>query len=214
MFLFDKSVESGPGKYENASFKDLYQGYADQFKGDALLKRADQLFADLNESKDLATNKFLSVKLQRKGASSVRTAFDNQGDSSRELSEFQMKENLISDAEREGNATSAQLENKESLDRKIEEIRNQQSVLNRKRSLAVRLIDSCSSLDQNAKWEELERTDGEVLFARRLELIYSILPKEQASEKVDQRVAELEFSRAEKARGHLVQNLIDRQLNR
>ena len=214
VFLFDKSVESGPGKYENASFKDLYQGYADQFKGDALLKRADQLFADLNESKDLATNKFLSVKLQRKGASSVRTAFDKQGDSlSRELSEFQNERNLISDAEREGNATSAQLENKESLDRKIEEIRNQQSVLNRKRSLAVRLIDSCSSLDQNAKWEELERTDGEVLFARRLG-VYSILPKEQASEKVDQRVAELEFSRAEKARGHLVQNLIDRQLNR
>ena len=36
--------------------------------------------------------------------------------------------------------------------------------------------------------EELERTDGEVLFARRLG-VYSILPKEQASEKVDQRVA-------------------------
>ena len=213
VFLFDRSVESGPGKYENASFKDLYQGYADQFKGETLLKRADQLFTDLNESNDLATNQFLSVKLQRKGASSVRTAFDKKGDSlSRELSEFQTERNLISDAERDGNATSAQLENKENLDRKIEEIRNQQSVLNRKRSLAVRLVEACSSLDQNDQWEELERTDVEVLFARRLG-VYSILPKEHSGEKVDQRVAELEFSRAEKARGHLIQDLIDKQLN-
>ena len=93
VFLFDKSVESGPGKYENASFKDLYQGYADKFKGDALLKRADQLRFERKQR--FTTNKFFSVKLQRKGRQPNVQLLTSRVISSRELSEFQNQRNLI-----------------------------------------------------------------------------------------------------------------------
>ena len=57
------------------------------------------------------------------------------------------------------------------------------------------------------QWEELERTDEEVVFVRLLG-VYTMRAKQQNTEDINARVEELEFARAEKARGQLVEDLI------
>ena len=52
------------------------------------------------------------------------------------------------------------------LDDKIEKIREQQAMLNRQRSLAVRLVEACDNLSPDEKWEELGGSDSEVIFVR------------------------------------------------
>ena len=44
VFVLDRKTEAGPGDYSQASFRDLYNGYADKVKSDAFLEFADKEF--------------------------------------------------------------------------------------------------------------------------------------------------------------------------
>ena len=172
VFLFDKFVESGPGSYATASFKDLYTGYTDKIKSEALQNHADDLLKDMDDSpKSILQEHGTLVDVERKNATGVRSFYDKRNRSlDQELSPLQDEVTAINDAERDGNATSDQLAKKSKLEEKIAVMRDQQATLNRERSLAIRLLEACSSLSTTNKWEELERSEDNYLcsFARSL----------------------------------------------
>ena len=206
--MFDRKTEAGPGKYSLASFRDLYNGFADKLKTKAFLAQADEDFIKLSETNATSIENGVKVEIARKSSKAVRADYDKQSSRlSGELSELQEERNEISDAERDQNATSEQLARKDTLDMEIEKIRDQQAELNRERSLATRLADACSTLTHQGSWEELERSDTEVVFVRLIG-VYTLRPKEQSEEQIAERVLDLEFARAEGTRGDLVQDLI------
>jgi hypothetical protein len=208
VFLFDKFVESGPGSYATASFKDLYTGYTDKIKSEALQNHADDLLKDMDDSpKSILQEHGTLVDVERKNATGVRSFYDKRNRSlDQELSPLQDEVTAINDAERDGNATSAQLAKKSKLEEKIAVMRDQQATLNRERSLAIRLLEACSSLSTTNKWEELERSEDEIIFARLLG-VYTMRPKFLEEKVISDRVLDLEYARAEKIRSKLVEDL-------
>jgi hypothetical protein len=208
VFLFDKFVESGPGSYATASFKDLYTGYTDKIKSEALRNHADDLLKDMDDSpKSILQEHGTLVDVERKNATAVRSFYDKRNRSlDQELSPLQDEVTAINDAERDGNATSDQLAKKSKLEEKIAVMRDQQATLNRERSLAIRLLEACSSLSTTNKWEELERTEDEIIFARLLG-VYTMRPKFLEEKLISDRVLDLEYARAEKIRSKLVEDL-------
>ena len=58
----------------------------------------------------------------------------------------------------------------------------------------------------------MERTENEVIFAR-LSGVYTLRAKEQGEDRIAERVLDLEFARAEKNRGELVDDLINQGLS-
>ena len=213
VFVLDRKTEAGPGDYSQASFRDLYNGYADKVKSDAFLEFADKEFEKLSDSNVSSTDLGVRIAITRKSSSAVRADYDKRsGALSRELSDLQNERTEISDAERENNATAAQLARKVVLDKEIEDMRDQQASLNRERSVATRLVDACPTLLYQGPWEELERTEDEVIFAR-LSGVYTLRAKEQGEDRIAERVLDLEFARAEKNRGELVDDLINQGLS-
>ena len=213
VFVLDRKTEAGPGDYSQASFRDLYNGYADKVKSDAFLEFADKEFEKLSDSNASLTDLGVKIAITRKSSSAVRADYDKRsGVLSRELSDLQNERTEISDAERENNATAAQLARKVVLDKEIEGMRDQQASLNRERSVATRLVDACPTLLYQGPWEELERTEDEVIFAR-LSGVYTLRAKEQGEDRIAERVLDLEFARAEKNRGELVDDLINQGLS-
>jgi hypothetical protein len=147
------------------------------------------------------------VDVERKNATAVRSFYDKRNRSlDQELSPLQDEVTAINDAERDGNATSDQLAKKSKLEEKIAVMRDQQATLNRERSLAIRLLEACSSLSTTNKWEELERTEDEIIFARLLG-VYTMRPKFLEEKLISDRVLDLEYARAEKIRSKLVEDL-------
>ena len=214
VFVYDRKTESGPGEYLQASFSDLYTGYTEKLHGEIFLEKADEVLRSLTDGNSTFEGVGVRVSISRKSDSGVRAEYDKKnGSLTRELTKLQNERTEISDAERENNATSDQLAKKEDLDNEIEKIREEQAALNRERSLAVRLADACPSLVHQGPWEELERTGKEILFAR-LDGVYSIKPKVQGEDQVSNRVLDLEFARAERTRGKLIQDLIEKELSR
>ena len=65
-------------------------------------------------------------------------------------------------------------------------MRDQQALLNRERSAGTRLVDACPTLQYKGPWEELERTDKEVIFAR-LYGVYTLRSKDQGEESISER---------------------------
>ena len=213
VFVFDRKTEAGPGDFAQASFRDLYNGYADKVKSDAFLELADKKFEILLESNSSSDDIGVRVEIARKSSSAVRADFDKKsGSLSRELTKLQNERSGISDAERENNATAEQIARKDSLDQEIDALRDQQALLNRERSAGTRLVDACPTLQYKGTWEELERTDKEVIFAR-LYGVYTLRSKDQGEESISGRVLDLEYARAERNRGELVQDLISQGLN-
>ena len=51
VFVLDSKTEAGPGEYAQATFRDLYNGYADKLKTDAFLKIADKELEKMSDSK-------------------------------------------------------------------------------------------------------------------------------------------------------------------
>jgi hypothetical protein len=98
------------------------------------------------------------------------------------------------------------LAKKSKLEEKIAVMRDQQATLNRERSLAIRLLEACSSLSTTNKWEELERSEDEIIFARLLG-VYTMRPKFLEEKVISDRVLDLEYARAEKIRSKLVEDL-------
>ena len=210
VFIFDRFVQSGPGDYASASFRELYNGYSQSLENDALQKYADELFQRLKDAdiKDFSKLENVFTEVKRKNSSGVRSYFDRLNSSlSREIEPLQEELSAINDAERDSNATAEELSRKPVVSDQIEDIREKQARLNRERSLAIRLVDACPSLSNSNQWEELERTDEEVVFARLLG-VYTMRAKQQNADDINARVEELEFARAEKARGQLVEDLI------
>ena len=174
---------------------------------------ADKEFEKLSDSNASSTDLGVKIAITRKSSSAVRADYDKRsGALSRELSDLQNERTEISDAERENNATVAQLARKVVLDKEIEGMRDQQASLNRERSVATRLVDACPTLLYQGPWEELERTEDEVIFAR-LSGVYTLRAKEQGEDRIAERVLDLEFARAEKNRGELVDDLINQGLS-
>jgi hypothetical protein len=215
VFLFDKFVESGPGSYASASFSDLYTGYTDKIKSEALQNHADDLFKDMDDSpKSILQENGILVGVERKNATGVRSFYDKRNRSlDQELSPLQEEVTAINDAERDGNATDLQLAKKPKLEEKISAMRDQQASLNRERSLAVRLLEACSSLSTTSRWEELERSENEIIFARLLG-VYSLRPKLLEEKLISDRVLDLEYARSEKVRSKLVEDLTIRGFGR
>ena len=212
VFVLDRKTDAGPGKYDQATFRDLYNGYADKLKSDAFLKIADKEFEKLSDTNASLTDLGIRVKIERKSSSAVRADFDKKsGALSRELSKLQEERSQISDAMREDNATAEQVARKDVLDDEISVLRDQQARLNRERSVATRLIDACPTLQYQGSWEELERSASEVIFAR-LYGVYTLRSKEQGREQISERILDLEYARAEKNRGELVEDLINQGL--
>ena len=73
-------------------------------------------------------------------------------------------------------------------------------------------MDASPTLKYQGPWEELERSDSEVVFVRLLG-VYTLRAKEQSEEQIADRVLDLEFARAEETRGDLVQDLITKGFN-
>ena len=215
VFLFDKFAESGPGSYASVSFKDLYTGYTDKIKSEALQNHADDLFKDMDDSpKSILQENGILVGVERKNATGVRSFYDKRNRSlDQELSPLQEEVTAINDAERDGNATDLQLAKKPKLEERISAMRDQQASLNRERSLAVRLLEACSSLSTTNRWEELERSENEIIFARLLG-VYSLRPKLLEEKLISDRVLDLEYARAEKVRSKLVEDLTIRGFGR
>mgnify|MGYP001156972161 CR=1 FL=1 len=214
VFLFDRTTPSGPGQYSSASFRDLYLGFAEEQTREAFLGKADQILASLDEQNASLSGLGLKVSISRKSSSGVRAGYDKENRSlSSKLTEFQNERAEIGNSERENNASAEQLARKLVLDQRINEIRDQQAVLNRERSIAVRLADACISLLPMGPWEEIERTDSSVLFAR-LKTVYSMRPKVAKSDELSERVLYLEYARAENTRSKIIQDLIDKELAR
>ena len=187
VFVFDRATESGPGDYSTASFSDLYKGHADQLKTEQLLEYADKMFSALNDQNASVSNLGIRVVVERKSTVSVRASFDSENNSlGRNLTSLQDERSQISDSERDGNATDEQLARKPVLDDEIEKIREQQAMLNRQRSLAVRLVEACDNLSPDEKWEELS-SDSEVIFVRS-KGVYTIRSKDQSVEQISERV--------------------------
>ena len=148
--------------------------------------------------KDFSKLENVFTEVKRKNSSGVRSYFDRLNSSlSREIEPLQEELSAINDAERDSNATAEELSRKPVVSDQIEDIREKQARLNRERSLAIRLVDACPSLSNSNQWEELERTDEEVVFARLLG-VYTMRAKQQNAEDINARVEELEFARAEK----------------
>ena len=210
VFIFDRATESGPGSYSTASFSDLYKGYADQLKSEQLLEYADEMFSELIDRNASTGNFGVHIVVERKSTAGVRSSFDRESNSlGRNLSLLQDERSQISDSERDGNVTNEQLARKPILDNEIEMIREKQAILNRQRSLAVRLVDACANLSPDEKWEELERSDSEVIFVRS-KGVYTIRSKVQSTEQISGRVLDLEMARAEVSRSELIDDLIQR----
>ena len=214
VFVLDRKTESGPGLFSQASYRDLYNGYADKLKSETFFKLIDKEFEKLSDSNSSATDLGVKVEISRKSSSAVRADYDKKnGSLTRELSKLQNERSEISDAERENNATAEQVARKPLLDQEIEELRERQARLNRERSVATRLVDACPSLKYQGAWEELERTEKEVIFAR-LSGVYTIRTMDQSEDIISERVLDLEFARSEKSRGELVEDLIIQGLNK
>ena len=192
------------------SFSDLYKGYADQLKSEQLLEYADKMFSAFSDQNASVSDLGLRVVVERESTASVRASFDRESNSlSRNLTSLQDERSQISDLERDENATDEQLARIPVLDSEIEELRERQAMLNRKRSLSVRLVEACENLSPDGKWEELERSDSEVIFLRSSR-VYTLRSKDQGVEQISERVFDLEMARSEESRGELIEDLIQK----
>jgi len=150
------------------------------------------------------------ISVDGKSLSSIQGSFDikNQILRSR-LTKLESEREVISNAERESNATKAQSARKSILDTLIEDLREEQDLLNQDRSLSVQLVEACPNLELGEGWTELERTEDTAVFVK-LNEVYSLKAKQADSEEIVTRVQEIELSRSESDRDLILKDLLQK----
>jgi len=212
IFLLDKKTEKGPGSFSAASFSLLYREYAAQLKADAFAELADRTLAALQgDSNDSAPSIGLKVEVAGKDSRLLRGYYDGaNGRIGSQLEKLEEERDLISSAERDSNATAAQLARKEAIDGEIDAIRSRQAELNKESSLGQRLVDACQGLEPDGKWSELERTEDSAVFVS-LKAAYFLKQGILEASEIEARVEDLQFARAEKGRDLLLRDLISQE---
>jgi hypothetical protein len=213
IFVLNKKTEKGPGTFSTASYSLLYREYAAQLKADAFTDLADRTFAALQGDSNVSLpSAGFKVAVEAKDSRLLRGYYE--GANSRigsRLEKLEKEREVISSSERESNATSSQLARKEVIDLEIEAIRARQSVLNKESSLGQKLVDACQGLEPDGKWSELERTQDTAVFVT-LKSAYFLKQGKLDASVVEERVEDLQFSRAEKGRDLLLRDIIAREL--
>ena len=199
IFLLDKKTEKGPGSFSNASFSLLYREYATQLKADAFADLADRTLAGLQGDSNVSVPEMgIKVEIERKDSRLLRGYYDSlNGQIDSQLEKLEEERELISSAQRDSNATAAQIARKEVIDGEIDVIRSRQGELNKRSALGQKLVESCQGLEPDGKWSELERTEDNAVFVV-LKSVYFLKQTKLESEKIEERVEELQFARAEK----------------
>ena len=200
IFLLDKKTEKGPGSFSNASFSLLYREYATQLKADAFADLADRTLAGLQGDSNVSVPEMgIKVEIERKDSRLLRGYYDSlNGQIDSQLEKLEEERELISSAQRDSNATAAQIARKEVIDGEIDVIRSRQGELNKRSALGQKLVESCQGLEPDGKWSELERTEDNAVFVV-LKSVYFLKQTKLESEKIEERVEELQFGRDDRA---------------
>ena len=214
VFIFDRKTPAGPGIYGNASFADLYGGYASELKSDAFAELVDQTLDTLQGDENASFPSIGNlVEIKRRGSRMLEGYYEGlNARIGAKLRQLEEERGVISAAERESNATPLQLARKGAIDEEIENIRSRQAQADEERAQAERLSDACPGLSPDGKWTELERTAESATFVRLKGVYTSRGPGKDSSER-DDRGSELQFARAELVRDLLLRDLMDRELS-
>jgi hypothetical protein len=212
-FVLDKKTKKGPGTFVTASYSLLYREYAAQLKADAFADLADRTLAALQGDSNISLPVAgFKVAVEAKDSGLLRGYYEGiNGRIGSRLEKLEKEREVISSSERESNATASQLARKEVIDLKIEEIRARQAELNKESSLGQKLVDACQGLEPDGKWSELERTEETAVFVT-LKSAYFLKQGKLEASVVEERVEDLQFSRAEKGRDLLLRDIIAREL--
>ena len=148
------------------------------------------------------------VAFKAKSAQAIRSSYDRESSKIRnQLQDLQNERSDISSAERDKNATQAQISRKPDLDKQIEDLRKSQSESNSQRLLSNQLIEVVDTIEPDGQWVEQERTEESALFVR-LTGVYTLRNQNLNQEQLKNRVSDLEYSRAEVARSMILDDLI------
>jgi hypothetical protein len=212
-FVLDKKTKKGPGTFSTASYSLLYREYAAQLKADAFADLADRTLAALQGDSNVSLPVVgFKVAVEAKDSRLLRGYYEGiNGRIGSRLEKMEKEREVISTSERESNATASQLARKEVIDLEIEAIRARQAELNKESSLGQKLVDACQGLEPDGKWSELERTEDTAVFVT-LKSAYFLKQGKLEASVVEERVEELQFSRAEKGRDLLLRDIIAREL--
>tara|TARA_B100001057_G_scaffold497761_1_gene602801 strand:- start:3251 stop:5788 length:2538 start_codon:yes stop_codon:yes gene_type:complete len=212
IFVLDKKTEEGPGSFSSTSFSLLYREYAAQLKADALAALADRTLASLQgDSNSSVPSVGLKVQVSKKDSRLLRGYYDGlDGQVGSQLDKLEKERDLITSAERDSNATAAQLARKEVIDAEIEVIRARQAALDKESALGQKLADACQDLKPDGSWSELERTEDSVVFVC-LKAAYFLKKATMEASEIEARVEDLQFARAEKGRDFVLRDLLSRE---
>jgi len=148
------------------------------------------------------------VSIEAKSAQAIRASFDAKASKIRnQLRKLQDEKNEITSAEGDKNATKSQIARKPVLDKEIKALRDSQSEVSKQRLLTNQLLEVVDSLEPDGQWVEQERTEDSALFVR-LTGVYTLRNQTPDQEQLQNRVRDLEYSRAEITRSLLLDNLI------
>ena len=212
VFLLDRKTSERPGLYEEASFSDLYGGYVQKLNLDAFSEFADGVLRKLQDGKvDTSLSELgRTLSIDGKNVSKLEVFYNRKGQLlTAKLSKLEREREVISNAERDENATIQQTNRKLEIDRLIEGLRDEQDEHNKKRALSLQLAEACPNLDLGGGWLELERTGEAAVFAR-LNDVYSLISKQLDAKDIETRENEIEFSRAGASRDLILGNLLSK----
>jgi hypothetical protein len=207
VFILDRKTTEKPGAFEKANFGLLYREYVKKVKVSAFSNWVDKQYKKLEKS-EAAFSTGEKVSIEAKSAQAVRASFDAKGSKIRnQLRKLQDEKNEITSAEGDKNATKSQIARKPVLDKEIEALRDSQSEVSKQRLLTNQLLEVVDSLEPDGQWVEQERTEDSALFVR-LTGVYTLRNQTPDQEQLQNRVRDLEYSRAEMTRSLLLDNLI------
>lgn len=207
VFILDRKTTEKPGAFEKANYGLLYREYVKKIKVSAFSNWVDKQFKKLEKSEAVFSTGE-KVSIEAKSAQATRASFDAKGSKIRnQLRKLQDEKNEITSAEGDKNATTSQIARKPVLDKEIEALRDSQSQVSKQRLLTNQLLDVVGSLEPDGQWVEQERTEDSALFVR-LTGVYTLRNQTPDQEQLQNRVRDLEYSRAEMTRSLLLDNLI------
>lgn len=207
VFILDRKTKESMSDFEKADFSLLYREFLKKMRTNEFAKWIDTQFEKLTKpgSSFSLGNK---VAFKAKSAQAIRSSYDRESSKIRnQLQDLQNERSDISSAQRDKNATQAQISRKPDLDKQIEDLRKSQSESNSQRLLSNQLIEVVDTIEPDGQWVEQERTEDSALFVR-LTGVYTLRNQNLNQEQLKNRVSDLEYSRAEVARSMILDDLI------
>ena len=212
VFLLDRKTSERPGLYEEASFSDLFGEYVETLNLDAFSEFADGILSKLQDGKvDTPLSELgRTLSIDGKNVFKLEVFYNRMGELlTAKLNKLEREREVISNAERDENATAQQIKRKLEVDILIEGLRDEQDEHNKKRALSLQLAEACPNLELGGGWLELERTSEAVVFAR-LNDVYSLISKQVDENDIETRENEIEFTRAGASRDLILGNLLSK----